>query len=108
MTETIEDYFKEWEEAITELSNNEVELTNIKQTYNDLEFEILTTFDFKDKYGKDNDKIRNQHIKMELKELVDKKHELEISISYLKRKIDFIKELMRMQGILIECGVLDD
>ena len=93
MTETIEDYFKEWEQNITELSEKEVEQTNIKKTYAKLEFEILTTFNFKDTYGKDNDKVRNHHIKTELKELADKKTELEISINYLKRRIEFIKEL---------------
>ena len=104
---TIEDYFKEWEIAIEELSEKEKEQINLKETYAQLEQEILTTTDFKEIYGKNNETIRKNHIKNELKDIVDRQNDLKLRINHLNRRIDFIKAIMRMQGILIECGVLE-
>ena len=104
---TIEDYFKEWEKAINELSHKEVELTNLKEVYAEKEQEILTNTDFKELYGANNDKVRKNHVKKTLQAMTDAKQDLEISIDYLKRRIDFIKNLMSMQRTLLECGVLE-
>lgn len=104
---TIEDYFNEWEQLIEELSQKEVELINLKEVYGEKEQEILLNTDFKELYGANNDKIRKNHVKKTLQAMTDAKNELEVSIDYLKRRIDFIKNMMRMQGILIESGVLE-
>ena len=104
---TIEDYFKEWEIAIEELAEKEKEQINLKETYNQLEQDILLNFDFKEAYGKNNESIRKNHVKNELKDIVDRQNDLKLRINYLVRRIDFIKNIMRMQGILIDSGVLE-
>lgn len=104
---TVEDYFHEWEDAIQELSDKEVELINLKEIYREREQEIIATTDFKELYGANNEKVRKNHIEKTLQAMTDAKHDLEISIDYLKRRIDFIKNLMNMQRSLIESGVLN-
>ena len=61
--DSIEDNLFEWSSLVTELSEKETLLLNLKTDYNEKEFEILTNFDFKKKYGKDNDKLRKGHIR---------------------------------------------
>lgn len=101
---TIEDYFNEWEELVNELSEKEINLLNLEEQYAEQEQKILTNTDFKEIYGANNDKIRKNHIKKELKPLDDAKNDLEISTKYIKRRMDYIKNLMKMQGTLIEFG----
>lgn len=104
---TIDDYFKEWEKSIDDLKTTHIELINLKETYAQLEQEIVETTDFKELYGANNQKVRDNHVKNELKDLVDKKHELTLKSEYLSRRIDFIKNLMSMQKTLIESGAID-
>ena len=104
---SIEDYFNEWDKAILELTDKEMELINLKESYVQLEQDIIENTDFKELYGANNQKVRDNHVKNELKDLVDKRHDLELRINYLKRRIDFIKSLMKMQGTLIDNGVLE-
>ena len=105
--QSIDDYFREWDKAIIELNNKSIELINLKETYAEKEQEILTTVDFKEIYGANNEKVRRNHIKKELKPLEDSKNELETRISYLQRRIDFIKNLMAMQRTLLEIGEIE-
>lgn len=79
------------------LSIAEVEYLNIRREYDKREFEIITTFDFKGEYGKDNEKIRNGHIKEVLSDLLLKKDALSLEIDSLKREI-------RYQELVIEYG----
>ena len=104
---SIQDYFTEWENAVNELSEKEVELINLKEVYAEKEQEILTTTDFKKLYGANNDKVRKNHVTKTLQSMTDAQNDLDISISYLKRRIDFIKSLMRMQESLIISGSLE-
>lgn len=104
---TIEDYYNEWDNIIIELSEKEVDLINLKETYAEQEQEILSNTDFKELYGANNDKVRKNHIKKELKSLEDAKNDLNVSIDYLKRRIEFIKSIMAMQRTLIDSGVLE-
>ena len=104
---TVEDYFHEWADSIQELSDKEVELINLKEVYREKEQEIIVNTDFKELYGANNEKVRKHHIEKTLQAMTDAKHDLEISIDYLKRRIDFIKNLMNMQRSLIESGVLE-
>ena len=69
-----------------------------------MEQDILNNTDFKELYGRNNESVRKAHIKNELKDLVDTKHDLELRINFLKRRIEYIKELMRMQETLLEYG----
>ena len=81
----------EYQETIKRLNEAELEYLNIHRKYADEEFKILTSFNFKQEYGKDNDKIRNGHIKMELNDLLLQKDALELEINQLKRHIKYLE-----------------
>lgn len=104
---TIDDYFREWEKSIDDLKTTHIELINLKETYAQLEQDIVENTDFKELYGANNQKVRDNHVKNELKDLVDIKHELKLKSEYLSRRIDFIKNLMAMQRTLIESGAIE-
>ena len=104
---SIEDYFNEWGRNIEEITEKEKALLDLKETYTQMEQKIVDETDFKELYGRNNADVRKAHIKNELKDLVDRKNDLQLRIDYLKRRVEFIKELMRMQGILIDCGVIE-
>ena len=105
--ETIEEYYAEWETKLYKLAELEEEQMKLKKFFKEQEFEILTTYNFKETYGKDNDKIRDGHIRKELHEVKDKEKQNELEINKLKREIDFIKSLMNMQRELLQCGVIE-
>ena len=107
MSETIQDFYNEWERNINEINDKETELITLKETYNQMEQKIIDETNFKALYGKNNEAVRKNHVKNELKDMVDERHDLELRISYLKRRIDFIKSLMSMQRTLIEYGVIE-
>lgn len=107
MSETIQDFYNEWERNINEINDKETELITLKETYNQMEQKIIDETNFKALYGKNNEAVRKNHVKNELKDMVDERHDLELRISYLKRRIDFIKSLMSMQRTLIEYGVME-
>ena len=103
---SIEDFFNEWEKAINEIKDKSVELINLKESYNQMEQDIVENTDFKELYGANNQKVRDNHVRNELKDMVDAKHDLELRIEYLKRRIDFIKNVLTMQRVLIESGAV--
>ena len=103
--ETIDEYYGEWEKAINEITNKSKELLDLKETYVQKEQDIIEKTDFKELYGANNQKVRDNHVKKELKDLVDKKHDTEIRIDYLKRRISFIKSVMNMQKTLLESEI---
>ena len=82
---------KEYKDKIDELSRLEFEYLSCKRVYEDKEFEILTTYDFKAEYGKDNDKIRRGHIHKELKDMLDNIDTLELEINKLKRELKYLE-----------------
>ena len=92
---TNEEYYEEWEKAIAELETKSKELTEVIEENYSSELEILTTFNFKGKYGKDNDRIRKLHVKQELADILKKRHDLEQRIDHLKRRIDFISNIVQ-------------
>jgi len=102
--ETIEEWFTLWNRYVYELQEKEQELMNIKETYNQMEQEIINTTDFKEIYGKNNETVRKNHVRNELKDLVDTRHDLELRINFLKRRISYIKSLMSMQETLLKYG----
>lgn len=91
---TIADYYHEWEAAITEIDTKTKDLLNLKETYNQMEQDIIENTDFKELYGANNQKVRDNHVKNELKDMVEQKQTLELRIDYLKRRIDFIKSIV--------------
>lgn len=100
----ISDDLREWTRLITELSSKETELIGLKEEYATKEFEIVfvSDIDFKGLYGSTAEKVRKQHASNELKPLKDKINDLELSIDYLKRRITFLKDLIRTKRTLME------
>ena len=101
---SINDDLNEWTGLITELSANEEKLIALKEEYATKEFEIVfvSDIDFKGLYGSTAEKVRKQHASNELKPLKDKINDLELSIDYLKRRITFLKDLIRTKRTLME------
>ena len=102
---SFEEYFLEWEKAIDEIYNKSQELFDLKASYSQLEQKIIEETDFKELYGRNNETVRKNHVKNELKDLVDRKHDLELRIDYLKRRCEFIRSIMSIQRALMDCGV---
>lgn len=105
---SIDDYYREWERNIELIDKWAHDLMFTKEQYSNREQEILNNTDFKELYGANNQKIRDNHVKKELKNIVDTKNSLELGIDNLKRRNDLIKSMMAMQRALIEAGVFDE
>ena len=96
------DLLIEWEDLINELSQKEVALFQWKEVYNVKSEEIIAETDFKELYGKNNDAIRKQHVRNELTDWYDTIKDLEFSISYIERRLSFLKELIRTKRLIYE------
>lgn len=100
----------EWGNLITELSHKEAELNNIKAAYEQQEFDILynSNINFKKLYGAANDKTRKHHVTVELSDLTEQKEELELSISYLKRRLSYLYSLVSVKTALLNAKERND
>ncbi len=96
------DYLREWEELVNELSEKEVALFKWKEVYEIRAMEIENNTDFKELYGKNNEKVRREHIKNELADWHYTIKDLEFSIAYITRRISFLRELVKCKRTLIE------
>ena len=83
-----------WKRLITELNTNEMKYQKLKREYDKKEFDILVNFDFKKKYGKDNEKLRNLHVRSELADERKELKDLEVEIDYQKRMVSFYNQLV--------------
>ncbi|WP_296875487.1 hypothetical protein [uncultured Methanobrevibacter sp.] len=92
----------EWSSLVTEVSVKEVDLFNKKEAYNALSEEIIASTDFKALYGKNNESIRKQHCREELSEEYNEIKKLEFGIDYCKRRISFLKSLIRVKTVSME------
>ena len=86
---------KEWHFLVHELSDKEVELYQLKEAYLIAESKIVNEVDFKAIYGKNNEKIRKEHCKKELSDLVEQIKELEFGIGWIRNYIPLLREVMR-------------
>ena len=100
----VESCLKDWETLINKLNNDEKTLSQLKEEYETQSREIIQKTDFNKLYNANNEKVRKAHVKKELKELSDKKKNLEFKISDSKRRISLLKaktyaeiELMKLQ-----------
>ena len=84
-----------YEDLVDELSDKEVCLFRKKEVYNALSSSIIESTDFKALYGKNNEKIRKQHVKEELSDEYKELKDLEFSIDWINRYIVFLRELIR-------------
>ena len=96
------DYLKEWESLINELSEKELALIEWKQIYEIKAQTIEDETDFKALYGRNNADIRKLHIKNELKEWSNTITDLEISINWITRRISFLRELVKCKRTLLD------
>ena len=96
------DYLREWEELVNELSEKEIALFKWKEVYEIRAMEIENNTDFKELYGKNNEKVRREHIKNELADWYYTIKDLEFSIAYITRRISFLRELVKCKRTLIE------
>ena len=96
----------EWNQLIEELSDKEINLFYKKEAYQVASDKIIEETDFKELYGKNNQDIRKQHVKKELKNEYAEIKDLEFSIDFLKRRITFLKYLVRAKTATL--GVEDE
>ena len=92
----------EWEQLVNELSLKEEELYLLKNKIQGKEELILKETDFKELYGANNQKVRDNHVKGLLEKDFQMKHDLEMSIDYIGRRISFLRELVRCKRTLME------
>lgn len=86
---------KEWHFLVHELSDKEVELYNLKEAYLIAEQKIINETDFKELYGKNNEKVRTNHVKSELSDMVSDMKGLEFGIAWIRSYIPLLKEVVR-------------
>lgn len=98
----ITDYLSEWENLIEELSVKEVLLYKKKEDYQVKSDEIIKTTDFKELYGANNQTVRNNHVRNVLSADYELIKDLEFSISFIGRRMSFLKELIRVKRVLME------
>ena len=91
----------EWSKLITELSEKEIQLIRLKDTIFDKEQWIIENTDFKAVYGKNNSDVRKLHLSKHMKSEYDNRRSLELSIDYIKRRISFLKSLIRVKSVIM-------
>lgn len=84
-----------WEEMILELSEKEIRKYELKEDNFNKQQEIIKTTDFNGLYGKNNKDVRKLHVDKIMADDFKEEKDLEFSIGYLEREINFLKELVR-------------
>lgn len=98
----ITDYLTEWENLISELSNKEVMLYHRKTVYQQESDRIIAETNFKELYGANNQKVRDNHVKTVLAKDYEVIKALEFSIDWIGRRISFLRELVKTKRVLME------
>ena len=98
----ITDYLTEWENLISELSNKEVLLYHRKTVYQQESDRIIAETNFKELYGANNQKVRDNHVKTVLSKDYETIKALEFSIDWIGRRISFLRELVKTKRALME------
>ena len=91
------DLLLQWESLVEELSNKEVSLYNLKEAYLIAEADIVNNTDFKALYGANNQKVRDNHVKSELSDMVSDMKALEFGINWIRSYIPLLKEVIRVK-----------
>ena len=96
----VEVLLNEYDNLLRELSQKEEKLIEVEEEWKEKEFHFrfISDIDFKELYGKANDDVRKYHARSECRDLLEKKHDLGLSIDYLKR---YIKLLNKVLGVKI-------
>ena len=98
----VDDLLVEWENLISELSNKEVMLYHRKTDYQRKSDEIIAETNFKELYGANNQKVRDNHVKTVLSKDYETIKALEFSIDWINRRISFLRELVKTKRVLME------
>ena len=94
----MESLIRQYELLVIELSEKEVKLYKTKEAYLIAEADIVNNTDFKELYGKNNEKVRTNHVKNELSDMVSEMKALEFGINWIRQYIPLLKEVMRVKG----------
>jgi len=94
--------FEEWDKYIDNVIIGEKNLINLKQEFEEQSQEIIANTDFKELYGANNQKVRDNHVKKELGTWYDTIKDLEFSIDWIGRRISFLRELIRVKRTIME------
>ena len=86
---------REYEDLVFELSEKEVELYKLKEAYIIAEADIVNNTDFKAIYGANNQKVRDNHVKNELSDMVSTMKALEFGINWIRQYIPLLREVVR-------------
>ena len=98
---------KEWNDLIIEYSEKEIALYKWKQVYDVKANEIIEHTDFKELYGANNQKVRDNHVRNELTDWYEIIKDLEFSLNYINHRISFLKELIRTKRMIMEVNRFD-
>ena len=93
-----DELLRTYEDLVLELSDKEIELYLLKEQYLQRESEIVQTTDFKSLYGANNQKIRDQHVKETLSDMVEKKVELQFTIDFIRMYLPLLREVLRSKS----------
>ena len=93
-----DELLRTYEDLVLELSDKEIELYILKEQYLQRESEIVQNTDFKALYNANNQKIRDQHVKETLKDMVEKKVELQFTIDFIRNYIPLLREVLRSKS----------
>jgi hypothetical protein len=93
----VEELLMKWEDLVMELSDKEVELYKLKEAYLIAEADIVNNTNFKELYGANNQKVRDNHVKSELADMVSDMKALEFGIGWIRSYIPLLKEVIRVK-----------
>ena len=86
---------REYEDMVINYSEIEVTLYELKESYSTLEAKIIEETDFKALYGANNQKVRDNHVKKELSDMVSKIKKLERGLNFIRNYIPLLREVLR-------------
>ena len=92
----------EWNELINELSKKGISLYKLKMDYEKKSEEIVATTNFKELYGANNQKVRDNHVKTVLAKDYETIKALEFSVDWITRRISFLRELIHVKRTIME------
>ena len=92
----------EWKNLVEELSRKEVLLYQKKTDYQQKADKIISETNFKELYGANNQKVRDNHVKTVLADDWKTIKSLEFSIDWIGRRISFLRELVKTKRVLLE------
>lgn len=92
----------EWKNLVEELSRKEVLLYRKKEAYQVRSDKIIGETNFKELYGANNQKVRDNHVKTVLSKDYETIKALEFSIDWINRRISFLRELVKTKRVLME------